>query len=92
MSISFAFNELSFEEKRLVNNSWVIRRKSPLMYTYNLKMLNLSHNKFRIAFTDWWTNGHENIDLRFNYIENLWVFTVMRFFDDTQILKLILKH
>ncbi|CAH2040649.1 unnamed protein product, partial [Iphiclides podalirius] len=35
-------------------------------------MLNLSHNKFKKAFVDWWTNGHQIIDLRFNSIKTLW--------------------
>ncbi|XP_045535305.1 protein toll [Papilio machaon] len=72
LSISFAYNELDFENKILVNNSWIIRRNSPFINTHNLQMLNLSHNKFRDVFIDWWVNGHEHIDLRFNFIKNLW--------------------
>ncbi|XP_013173731.1 PREDICTED: leucine-rich repeat-containing G-protein coupled receptor 5-like [Papilio xuthus] len=72
LSIFFAYNELDFENKILVNNSWIIRRNSPFINTHNLQMLNLSHNKFRDVSIDWWVNGHEHIDLRFNFIKNLW--------------------
>ncbi|CAK1579482.1 unnamed protein product [Parnassius mnemosyne] len=72
MWISFALNELNFENKILVNNSWKINASSPFMYTYNLKLLNLSHNQFKQVFADWWVNGHEKVDIRFNSIKNLW--------------------
>ncbi|CAG5046448.1 unnamed protein product [Parnassius apollo] len=72
MWISFALNELNFENKIVVNNSWRINVDSPFLYTYNLKLLNLSHNQFKQVFTDWWVNGHEKVDIRFNSIKNLW--------------------
>ncbi|XP_068625331.1 protein toll-like [Battus philenor] len=71
ITISFAFNELDFRNKMLVNNSWIVPKNSPFSETYNLKMLNLSHNKIKNMFVDWWLNGHEKIDLRFNRIRNL---------------------
>lgn len=73
MTISLAYNKLRFEDKELVNNSWINRRISPFSHTYNLRLLNLSHNEFRTGFKDWWINGHDNLDIRYNYIEKLWV-------------------
>ncbi|KAJ8719078.1 hypothetical protein PYW07_016634 [Mythimna separata] len=72
MSISLAYNRLDFEDKELTNNSWILKRSSPFAHTYNLKLLNISHNEFKVAFEDWWVNGHENLDIRYNYIQNLW--------------------
>lgn len=73
MSISFAYNELNFENKELQNNSWTVNKISPFAHTYNLKLLNLSHNKFEVTYDDWWINGHENLDISFNSINYLWV-------------------
>lgn len=75
MSITFAYNRLDFENKELENNSWALTKVSPFAHTYNLKMLNLSHNKFKFSFEDWWINGHENLDISFNSIQYLWVST-----------------
>ncbi|XP_075976289.1 uncharacterized protein LOC142976678 [Anticarsia gemmatalis] len=72
MSISLAYNKLDFEDKELTNNSWMVKRTSPFAHTYNLKLLNLSHNEFKVAFEDWWVNGHENLDISHNNIQNLW--------------------
>nr|CAB3506228.1 unnamed protein product [Spodoptera littoralis] len=72
MSISLAYNQLDFEDKELTNNSWLVKRASPFAHTYNLKLLNLSHNEFKVAFEDWWVNGHENLDISHNNIQNLW--------------------
>nr|XP_021189550.2 protein toll [Helicoverpa armigera] len=72
MSISLAYNKLDFEDKELANNSWLVKRASPFAHTYNLKLLNLSHNEFKVAFEDWWVNGHENLDITHNNIQNLW--------------------
>ncbi|XP_022826007.1 protein toll-like [Spodoptera litura] len=72
MSISLAYNQLDFEDKELTNNSWLVKRASSFAHTYNLKLLNLSHNEFKVAFEDWWVNGHENLDISHNNIQNLW--------------------
>ncbi|XP_034828582.1 protein toll-like [Maniola hyperantus] len=72
MSISLAYNELDFQNKELQQNSWTVKHVSPFAHTYNLRMLNLSHNKFRTAFEDWWINGHEILDISNNYLEFLW--------------------
>lgn len=72
MSISLAYNQLDFEDKELTNNSWLVKRASPFAHTYNLKLLNLSHNEFKVAFEDWWVNGHESLDISHNNIQNLW--------------------
>ncbi|CAK1544118.1 unnamed protein product [Leptosia nina] len=72
MSISFAYNELDFETKELQNNSWTINKVSPFSHTYNLRLLNLSHNRFESSYDDWWTNGHENLDISYNKINYLW--------------------
>ncbi|CAH0583134.1 unnamed protein product [Chrysodeixis includens] len=68
MSISLAYNRLNFESKELVNNTWQTNKKSPFAQTYNLKLLNLSHNEFKVSFKDWWVNGHDNIDITYNNI------------------------
>lgn len=73
MSISLAYNKLDFEHKELVNNSWIVNRVSPFAHTYNLKLLNLSHNEFKTVFDDWWINGHDHLDLSYNHIKTLWV-------------------
>lgn len=73
MTVSFAYNKLNFEEVVIVNNTKRIRRYSPFTHTYKLKLLNLSHNEFEVAFPDWWLNGHENLDISYNKIEELWV-------------------
>lgn len=73
MSISLAYNKLDFEHKELVNNSWVVNRISPFAHTYNLRLLNLSHNEFKMVFDDWWINGHDHLDISFNQIRTLWV-------------------
>ncbi|XP_047531637.1 protein toll-like [Vanessa atalanta] len=75
MSITLAYNRLDFENKELKNNSWAVTRSSPFAHTYNLRMLNLSHNKFKHSFDDWWINGHENLDISFNSIQYLWGYT-----------------
>ncbi|KAL0832186.1 hypothetical protein ABMA28_001641 [Loxostege sticticalis] len=72
MSISLAYNKLDFEHKELVNNSWIVNRVSPFAHTYNLKLLNLSHNEFKTVFDDWWINGHDHLDLSYNHIKTLW--------------------
>ncbi|XP_028174861.1 protein toll-like [Ostrinia furnacalis] len=72
MSISLAYNKLDFEHKELINNSWVVNKASPFAHTYNLRLLNLSHNEFRTVFDDWWINGHDHLDISYNYIKNLW--------------------
>lgn len=73
MSISLAYNELDFQNKELQKNSWTIKHVSPFAHTYNLRLLNLSHNKFGSAFEDWWINGHEIVDVSSNRLEFLWV-------------------
>lgn len=70
LSMSFAYNELDFKNKILDSNKWI---NSPFIHTRNLHMLNLSHNKIKEVSKDLWTNGHENIDLSFNFIKQLWV-------------------
>ncbi|CAH2266089.1 protein toll-like [Pararge aegeria] len=81
MSISLAYNELDFQNKELKNNSWTVEHVSPFAHTYNLRLLNLSHNKFRTIFEDWWINGHEIIDISNNYLESLWE---NKYFDVTE--------
>ncbi|KAG7309609.1 hypothetical protein JYU34_004081 [Plutella xylostella] len=73
MSINMAHNSLSFDGGEAGNDSWVARGVSPFARTYNLRMLNLSYNEFRITFDDWWLNGHENLDISHNHISHLWV-------------------
>lgn len=73
LSVSLAYNRLDFESKELKNNSWTVIRESPFAETYNLKMLNLSHNKFKVSYKDWWINGHEILDISYNSIKYLWV-------------------
>lgn len=73
MSISLAYNELSFENRELHNNSWVVNRVSPFADTYNLRLLNLSHNNFKHILQDWWINGHDILDISYNSISSLWV-------------------
>ncbi|XP_041968157.1 protein toll-like [Aricia agestis] len=73
MSISFAYNRLDFENKELENNSWTVKRISPFAHTYSLRLLNLSHNQFKMAYDDWWSNGHESLDISSNDITHLWV-------------------
>ncbi|XP_026732009.1 protein toll-like [Trichoplusia ni] len=70
MSISLAYNQLDFEGTELINDTWQINKISPFAETYNLKLLNLSHNEFKVSFKDWWVNGHENIDVSYNNITN----------------------
>ncbi|XP_072950036.1 uncharacterized protein [Epargyreus clarus] len=72
MSISLAYNKLDFENKELENNSWTVKSVSPFAHTYNLKLLNLSHNEFKHAFMDWWINGHDSLDISHNSIHYLW--------------------
>ncbi|CAG9787161.1 unnamed protein product [Diatraea saccharalis] len=72
MSVSLAYNKLNFEYKELNNNSWVINKISPFAHTYNLRLLNLSHNEFKMTFEDWWMNGHDNLDISYNNIHKLW--------------------
>lgn len=73
MSISLAYNQLSFENRELHNNSWIVNRVSPFAGTYNLRLLNLSHNNFKRTFQDWWINGHDILDISHNSISSLWV-------------------
>lgn len=73
LSVSLAYNRLDFENKELKNNSWTVTRVSPFAHTYNLRMLNLSHNKFKLSYEDWWINGHEVLDVSYNSIQQLWV-------------------
>lgn len=68
MSISLAYNHLDFEGTELINGTWQRNKISPFAETYNLKLLNLSHNEFKVSFKDWWVNGHENIDVSYNNI------------------------
>ncbi|XP_037297078.1 protein toll [Manduca sexta] len=72
MSISFAYNRLTFEERKLINNTCEVKRFSPFKHTYNLHLLNLSHNSFKFTSKDWWTNGHEKLDISGNCITHLW--------------------
>ncbi|CAH0399211.1 unnamed protein product [Chilo suppressalis] len=72
MSVSLAYNKLDFEYKELKNNSWVHNKISPFAHTYHLRLLNLSHNAFHSAFDDWWSNGHDILDISFNKIHKLW--------------------
>ncbi|KAJ0177874.1 hypothetical protein K1T71_006747 [Dendrolimus kikuchii] len=72
MVISLAHNRLDFQEKVFENNSWTVKTFSPFAHTYNLRFLNLSHNKFEVSFEDWWINGHESLDISHNCITNLW--------------------
>lgn len=71
MSISLAYNKLDFVSKEITNNSWMMKSTSPFAHTYNLKLLNLSHNEFEVTFEDWWLNGHENLDISNNKIKDL---------------------
>lgn len=73
MSINMAYNRLDFESKVLINSSWGNQSFSPFARAYNLRLLNLSHNEFKITFDDWWLNGHENLDISYNNITILWV-------------------
>lgn len=73
MSISLAYNQLSFENRELHNNSWIVNKVSPFADTYNLRLLNLSHNNFKHTFQDWWINGHDILDISYNSISSLWV-------------------
>lgn len=73
MSVNMAYNHLDFEDNDFVNNSWTHKAISPFAHTYNLGLLNLSHNDFKITFDDWWLNGHDNLDISFNNITVLWV-------------------
>ncbi|XP_023933967.1 protein toll-like [Bicyclus anynana] len=77
MSISFAYNELDDLHMKLeyrfkfgTKLISVINRDSPFAHT-SLRLLNLSHNKFQVAFDDWWFNGHEILDISNNYIQFL---------------------
>lgn len=72
MVISLAYNKLNFETKKRTDNA-TSNKSSPFVHTYNLKLLNLSHNNFKVSFDDWWTNGHDNLDISHNRIRNLWV-------------------
>ncbi|XP_049870963.1 protein toll-like [Pectinophora gossypiella] len=72
MYVSLAYNQLSFENKVVQNNSWIVTRVSPFAHTYNLRLLNLSHNKFTHTFEDWWINGHDILDISYNSISYLW--------------------
>lgn len=72
MVISLAHNKLNFESKEQTNFS-TSNKTSPFVHTYNLKLLNLSHNDFKFSFEDWWTNGHDNLDISYNSIRYLWV-------------------
>ncbi|XP_028034865.1 protein toll-like [Bombyx mandarina] len=71
MSISLANNNLDFEQTVYANNCLSLEPRSPFANTYNLKLLNLSHNAFRISFVDWWINGHEIVDVSHNAIKTL---------------------
>lgn len=71
MSISLAYNQLDFESTELQDNSWILKKVSPFVKTYNLGLLNLSHNNFKHAFKDWWVNGHDILDVSYNSIEYL---------------------
>lgn len=73
MSVSLAYNQLSFENKVLENNSMTVESISPFAHTYNLRSLNLSHNKFRQSLEDWWINGHDILDISYNSIKHPWV-------------------
>lgn len=73
MSITLAYNQLSFKNRELHNNSWIVNRVSPFADTYNLRLLNLSHNNFKNTFEDWWINGHDILDISHNSISTLWV-------------------
>lgn len=75
MIISLAYNKLHFEKKELESNDLSGAQVSPFAFTYNLKMLNLSHNNFETAYEDWWINGHDHLDLSFNSIQNIGVCT-----------------
>ncbi|XP_059058541.1 protein toll-like [Achroia grisella] len=72
MSISLAYNHLDFETKDLKHNTWILNRESPFAHTYNLRLLNLSHNELKSVFTDWWINGHEILDISSNGLKKLW--------------------
>ncbi|OWR52546.1 putative toll precursor [Danaus plexippus plexippus] len=71
MIISLAYNKLHIENKELESNDLSGAQVSPFAFTYNLKMLNLSHNNFETAYEDWWINGHDHLDLSFNSIQNI---------------------
>lgn len=72
MVISLAHNKLNFEANQLEITA-TSNKTSPFIHTYNLKLLNLSHNNFKFSFEDWWTNGHDNLDISYNHIRYLWV-------------------
>lgn len=80
MSISLAYNKLNFEEKEMRNHSLVVKGISPFAETYNLRLLNLSHNSFKLTFEDWWINGHDSLDISHNLIVDIWV-SVLSYLD-----------
>ncbi|XP_063543683.1 protein toll-like [Cydia strobilella] len=73
MYISLAYNNLNFEYNGLDNNIWPAEpvQISPFSNTYNLRVLNLSHNEFKNTFIDWFVNGHDTLDIRYNDISLL---------------------
>ncbi|XP_061704893.1 protein toll-like [Cydia pomonella] len=73
MYISLAYNNLNFEYNVLDNNTWPAEPVllSPFSNTYNLRVLNLSHNEFKNTFVDWFANGHDTLDIRYNQISLL---------------------
>ncbi|GBP08158.1 Protein toll [Eumeta japonica] len=79
LSINMAFNKLNFEAKESNNSSHKQKSHlSPFAYTYQLKLLNLSYNFIDKTFSDWWSNGCENLDLSYNKIRQL---TIMDYED-----------
>lgn len=76
MVISLAHNKLTFESKEM--NNTTTNKTSPFVHTYNLKLLNLSYNHFKYSFEDWWTNGHDNLDISYNHIRFLWVSYIIK--------------
>ncbi|XP_048007032.1 protein toll-like [Leguminivora glycinivorella] len=73
MYISLAYNNLNFENKGLDNNTRPAEPVllSPFSNTYSLRVLNLSHNEFKNTFVDWFANGHDTLDIRYNEISIL---------------------
>ncbi|XP_060802056.1 protein toll [Amyelois transitella] len=71
MSITLAYNRLSFEVQEEDVMPGVLHRLSPFSGARNLRLLNLSHNEFNQFFYDWWLNGVDVLDIRYNNITNL---------------------
>lgn len=68
MSINLAYNKLNFKHQITDDNKIAYKSQSPFSHLHHLKMLNLSHNEIQNSFDDFWSNGHEEVDLSYNNI------------------------